>query len=184
MQRKMRTNPIRRKMECNDQSFAIVRRVARNMIDCDLQSATSGLAIVAPPYEKTLIEKTVELPWNGAQRSWNATRLIAVTTVSVCIGFFMRRTTIVTYDIRDSRRLRQVFRILKNWGDHLQLSVFECQLTASEYVSLRTELGAVIHHELDQVLFIDLGPTAKRGDRVIEALGQPYSLIDASCIVV
>lgn len=96
----------------------------------------------------------------------------------------MRRTTIVTYDISDSRRLRQVFRILKNWGDHLQFSVFECQLTVAEFVSLRSELAAVIHHDLDQVLFIDLGPTAKRGERVIEALGQPYSLLDASCIII
>jgi CRISPR-associated protein Cas2 len=34
------------------------------------------------------------------------------------------------------------------------------------------------------VLFIDLGPTAGRGERVITALGQPYSPFGAPCIVV
>ena len=39
-------------------------------------------------------------------------------------------------------------------------------------------------HLEDQVLFVDLGPTAGRGERVISALGLPYSPIDAPCIVV
>jgi CRISPR-associated protein Cas2 len=46
------------------------------------------------------------------------------------------------------------------------------------------ELSEIIHHDLDQILFIDLGPTEGRGERVIEALGQPYSSIDAPCLVV
>lgn len=39
-------------------------------------------------------------------------------------------------------------------------------------------------HNEDQVLFINLGPSDGRGDRVIEALGQAYSPIDAPCLVV
>jgi CRISPR-associated protein Cas2 len=31
---------------------------------------------------------------------------------------------------------------------------------------------------------VNLGPAAGRGDRVITALGKPYSCIDAPCIVV
>ncbi len=96
----------------------------------------------------------------------------------------MRTTFIVTYDIRDDKRLRKVFKIMRNWGDHLQYSVFECQLTAMEILDLRTELSQVIHHGLDQVLFINLGPSDGRGERVIEALGQPYVNIDAACVVV
>jgi CRISPR-associated protein Cas2 len=46
------------------------------------------------------------------------------------------------------------------------------------------ELRKIIHHNEDQVLFIDLGPSDGRGDRVIEALGQAYSPIDAPCLVV
>ncbi len=96
----------------------------------------------------------------------------------------MRHSYIVTYDICDDRRLRKVFQTMRNWGDHLQYSVFECQLTSSETIRLRDELRKIIHHKEDQVLFIDLGPSAGRGDRVIEALGRAYSPIDAPCLVV
>ena len=96
----------------------------------------------------------------------------------------MRHSFIVTYDICDDRRLRKVFQTMRNWGDHLQYSVFECQLTKSEVIQLRDELRKIIHHDEDQVLFINLGPSDGRGDRVIEALGMSYSPIDAPCMVV
>jgi CRISPR-associated protein Cas2 len=49
---------------------------------------------------------------------------------------------------------------------------------------VRSELKEIIHHDDDQVLFVHLGPTEGRGDRVITALGKPYSPVDAPCIVV
>jgi CRISPR-associated protein Cas2 len=48
----------------------------------------------------------------------------------------------------------------------------------------RAELGAIIQHKEDQVLFVSLGPAEGRGDRVITALGKPYTAIDAPCIIV
>lgn len=96
----------------------------------------------------------------------------------------MRTSYLVSYDISDDKRLRQVFKIMRGYGDHLQYSVFECQLTPMDLVKLRGELGAVIHHDLDQVLFVNLGPAEGRGDRVITALGKPYTRLDAPCIVV
>ena len=49
---------------------------------------------------------------------------------------------------------------------------------------LHSELAGIIHHDEDQVLFIDLGPAEGRGDRVISALGKPYVSVDAPLIVV
>jgi CRISPR-associated protein Cas2 len=95
----------------------------------------------------------------------------------------MRKVYLVTYDIRDPKRLRKVFRTLRNWGDHLQYSVFECQLNAADLSRLKGELKAIINHGLDQILIIDLGPAAGRGDRVIEALGQPYVVVNSPCLV-
>ena len=96
----------------------------------------------------------------------------------------MRRTYIVCYDIANAKRLRKVFKTMLAWGDHLQLSVFECQLRRVDLVRLRAELADIIHHDQDQVLFIDLGPTDGRGNRVIAALGKPYVHLDAPLIVV
>ena len=96
----------------------------------------------------------------------------------------MRQTYIVAYDVCDPKRLRKVFRTMRGWGDHLQLSVFQCELSKRELVELRTALAAVIKHDEDQVLFVSLGPAEGRGERVIAALGKPYSKLDAPCYVV
>ena len=96
----------------------------------------------------------------------------------------MRNTYLVCYDICDDKRLRQVFKTMRNYGDHLQYSVFECQMTPIDRAKCQHELGEIIKHNEDQVLFIDLGPTEGRGERVITALGQPYTPLNAPCIVV
>lgn len=96
----------------------------------------------------------------------------------------MRNTFLVCYDIRDDKRLRKVFKTMRDFGDHLQYSIFECQFTAIDLAKCRHILSEIIKHNEDQVLFVDLGPTEGRGERVIAALGQPYSPINTPCIVV
>lgn len=95
----------------------------------------------------------------------------------------MRTTYIVTYDIADARRLRRVFKTCRNHGDHLQFSVFECDLDTAEFVRLQSELNELINSNEDQILFISLGPAEGRGNRVIRSIGQPYTKIDSPCYV-
>ena len=96
----------------------------------------------------------------------------------------MRNTFLVTYDICDDKRLRRVFKTMRDFGDHLQYSVFECQFTPVDLARCRDALKQIINHGEDQVLFVDLGPVEGRGDRVITARGLPYSPLDAPCFVV
>lgn len=96
----------------------------------------------------------------------------------------MRNTFLVCYDIADPKRLRKVFKTMRDFGDHLQYSIFECQFNAIDLARCRHALGELIKHNEDQVLFVDLGPTEGRGERVITALGLPYTNMDAPCIVV
>lgn len=96
----------------------------------------------------------------------------------------MRTTYLVCYDITDDKRLRRVFKTCYNFGDHLQYSVFECDLNPAEKIQLETALRQIINHDQDQVLFVALGPAEGRGDRVITALGLPYTKLDAPCYVV
>ena len=96
----------------------------------------------------------------------------------------MRNTYLVCYDICDAKRLRKVYKTMRDFGDHLQYSVFECQFTPTDLARCRDFLSQIIKHDEDQVIFVDLGPTEGRGDRVIAAIGLPYSPADAPCIVV
>ena len=89
------------------------------------------------------------------------------------ISAIVRKTYLVTYDICHEKRLPKVHKIMRAFGEHLQY-----------LVRCRHLLGQVIDHREDQVLFVDLGPTDGRGDRVITALGKPYAPIDAPCIIV
>jgi CRISPR-associated protein Cas2 len=96
----------------------------------------------------------------------------------------MRTSYLVCYDICDDKRLRRVFQAMRGYGDHLQYSIFECQLTATDLAKCRADLANIINHAEDQVLFVNLGPAAGRGDRVITALGKAYTAVDAPCIIV
>ena len=84
----------------------------------------------------------------------------------------MRRLYIVAYDISDPKRLRRVFKTLKGYGEHLQLSVFRCDLSDSQRLRLAAKLGATIEHAEDQVMFVDLGPSEGRS-HAIAYVGRP-----------
>jgi CRISPR-associated protein Cas2 len=87
----------------------------------------------------------------------------------------MRQAYIVTYDVSDAKRLRRVYRVMRGYGRHLQLSVFQCELDARERVELGVKLREEINHDEDQVLFVDLGPAEGRGAVSIESLGRAYA---------
>ncbi len=81
---------------------------------------------------------------------------------------------IVSYDITADERRTSVFECLKGFGDHIQYSVFCCELNSASLVKLQSKLAEMIHHDFDQVLFFDLGPIQGRGSECVVALGKPY----------
>jgi len=96
----------------------------------------------------------------------------------------MGRYYLSCYDTSDENRVKKVFKTARNCGGRLQYSIVKSQMSASELVRCRTDLAAIIKHSEDQVLFVNLGPAEGRGDRVITAMGIPYTAIDAPCIIV
>lgn len=56
----------------------------------------------------------------------------------------MRTTYLVCYDITDDKRLRRVFKTCRNFGEHLQFSVFECDLNPTEKIELETDRKSVV----------------------------------------
>ncbi len=74
----------------------------------------------------------------------------------------MKRVYMVCYDIADPIRWRSVYRIMKGYGESVQLSVFRCTLPAEAHATMVAELSEQIHHGEDKILIADLGPANGR----------------------
>lgn len=84
----------------------------------------------------------------------------------------MKTRYIVSYDIANAKRLRQVHKTMLGYGEPLQYSVFCCDLAAAARVTLIAELSEIIDHREDQVMLIDIGPAEGRGGQSIETVGR------------
>jgi len=73
----------------------------------------------------------------------------------------MRQYVLVCYDVADPKRWRKVYKIMRGNGEHIQYSVFLCQLSDKQEAALRVKLEKEIHHQEDQVLFVRIGPVTK-----------------------
>lgn len=93
------------------------------------------------------------------------------------------RLYIVTYDISDDRRWRRVFKLMKGYGRWLQLSVFQCRLSARRRAEMARRLEELIHADADHVLILDLGPADKVDPRV-ESLGKSFISVKRSAVVI
>lgn len=74
-----------------------------------------------------------------------------------------RHWYLFSYDIRDQRRWRQVYKHMCGNGEWLQYSLFRCHFTATQMEALRWELEKILAEE-DDLLIIRLAPQS----RVIE----------------
>jgi CRISPR-associated protein Cas2 len=74
---------------------------------------------------------------------------------------------LVTYDVNvetteGKRRLRNVAKICKNYGQRVQNSVFECLVDPAQWVVFRQELIDIVKNETDSLRFYFLGSNWKR----------------------
>ena len=68
-----------------------------------------------------------------------------------------------------------MFKTLGGFGEHVQLSVFRCDLTPPRLVRLTTLLDLLIHHDEDQVLFVKVGKSSERVLTAFTILGRPHA---------
>lgn len=62
---------------------------------------------------------------------------------------------LISYDVRDAKRLRKVAIHLQGYGTRLQFSVFRCRLSGRELERLRWELEKIMLDE-DDLLIVGL----------------------------
>jgi CRISPR-associated protein Cas2 len=89
---------------------------------------------------------------------------------------------VVTYDVADDRRRLRIMKLLEGYGEHVQESVFECDLRQSDYEKMlrRLQRAADLHADNIQVYHLcaaDIGRTVHMG------VGEPARLRPALVIV-
>jgi CRISPR-associated protein Cas2 len=74
---------------------------------------------------------------------------------------------LVTYDVNTTtpvgqRRLRHVAKVCEDYGQRVQLSVFECLVDPAKWADLRQRLTALIDPQTDSLRFYFLGANWQR----------------------
>jgi CRISPR-associated protein Cas2 len=72
---------------------------------------------------------------------------------------------------------------MQGFGEHLQLSVFQCDLTAIDRIEMQAALEEIIDRDEDKVLIIDLGPTDPFPVKNIQALGKQVKVVKRASII-
>ena len=93
---------------------------------------------------------------------------------------------LVTYDVRTEspagrRRLRRVANACKDFGQRVQLSVFECDVEPAQWVTLKARLAAEIDPATDSLRFYFLGSNWKR--RVEHVGAKPALDLDGPLVM-
>lgn len=84
---------------------------------------------------------------------------------------------LVSYDVAQDeggvKRLRRVAKLLENYGQRVQYSVFECLVEPAQWVKLKSQLLKEINPEYDSLRFYSLGAN---WERKVEHVGQKKPL--------
>jgi len=74
---------------------------------------------------------------------------------------------LVSYDIPDDRRRTKLAKVLKDFGDRVQYSVFECILDKDLLARMTARINGVIAEEEDSVRIYSLCAGCEKGVTVI-----------------
>ncbi|MEM0141718.1 MAG: CRISPR-associated endonuclease Cas2 [Thermoplasmatales archaeon] len=95
----------------------------------------------------------------------------------------MRKRYIVSYDIREPKRLRMVFNKMRGFGNPLQYSMFLCELSDKEKAILVSDLTEIISMTEDSVVIVDLGSAEANLRRKISMIGQTKEVEERNSII-
>ena len=79
---------------------------------------------------------------------------------------------LVSYDIRDEKRLQKVHKSMLGFGEPVHYSVFRCDLTAKGRAEMVEALRELIEDVRDRVMIVNLGPSLADWEDKVEFLGE------------
>lgn len=81
------------------------------------------------------------------------------------------RRTLIAYDVPDDKRRAKVARILEEYGDRIQYSVFVVDLLPAGVVQMKGKHRTVLESGEDSILLCDLGLCSTLTDEQFSYLG-------------
>ena len=89
---------------------------------------------------------------------------------------------IVCYDIVNNKRRRKVVKIMESYGQRAQYSVFECDISDREQMTLEGRLSQVIDEDEDDVRFYPLNQGDIKRVRTLGKHARLHFLNDSEII--
>lgn len=86
-----------------------------------------------------------------------------------------RRLYLCTYDVADDKRRTKLFEALKDRGEHVQFSVFLCELNEAERAGLVALSREIIHQDDDQLLILDIGDVTVDLTQNLHCIGKEWT---------
>lgn len=89
--------------------------------------------------------------------------------------------TLISYDITDDKRRTKLMKLLEGYGERVQYSVFEAELTPLQLATLQRDVRTLIDANTDSVRYYFLDVAAKRRIQIM-GLGkvttdEPFILV-------
>jgi CRISPR-associated protein Cas2 len=86
-----------------------------------------------------------------------------------------RRLYFCTYDMADDKRRNHMFQVMKDHGEHVQYSVFLCELTDAEHARLIYLSRQILHEKEDQLLILDIGIPGLDWTQQLSCVGRTWT---------
>jgi CRISPR-associated protein Cas2 len=78
------------------------------------------------------------------------------------------------YDIADNRTRTRLFKLLKRYGEPVQLSLFEAIISEAQFAEMRSEVARLIGSDAGQVRYYEICQACDRG---IATFGQARTTV-------
>jgi CRISPR-associated protein Cas2 len=89
---------------------------------------------------------------------------------------------IICYDTPSDKRRREIVKIMESYGQRAQYSVFECDITDREQITLEGKLGKVVDEDEDDIRFYPLNQADIKRVRTLGKNAKMNFLNDAEII--
>jgi CRISPR-associated protein Cas2 len=95
----------------------------------------------------------------------------------------MEHLYVISYDIAEPKRWRRVYKIMRGYGEWLQLSVFQCRLDKMRMLQLEAALRDAMNLQDDHILILDIGP-AENVHPHVRSLGKQFTAVARESVIV